>query len=137
MAHMNQEKKKALAPAIKAVLKKYNVKGTIGVRHYSSLVVNLRSGALDFIGVANADNKAAAEWRGQEPHVIKDNYQANPYYAHESGDETVANFFKELVAAMKGQMWYNNSDAQIDYFDTAYYLDINVGNWDKPYVYTK
>lgn len=137
MAHMNQEKKKALAPAIKAVLKKYNVKGTIGVRHYSSLVVNLRSGALDFIGVANADNKAVAERRGQEPHVIKDNYQANPYYAHESGDETVANFFKELVAAMKGQMWYNNSDAQIDYFDTAYYLDINVGNWDKPYVHTK
>ena len=137
MAHMNQEKKKALAPAIKAVLKKYNVKGTIGVRHYSSLVVNLKEGALDFIGVANADNKAAAEWRGQEPHVIEGNYQANPYYAHESGDETVANFFKELVAAMKGQMWYNNSDAQIDYFDTAYYLDINVGQWDKPYVFKK
>lgn len=137
MAHMNQEKKKALAPAIKAVLKKYNVKGTIGVRHYSSLVVNLKEGALDFIGVANADNKAAAERRGQEPYVIEGNYQANPYYAHESGNKKIASFFEELVAAMKGQMWYNNSDAQIDYFDTAYYLDINVGQWDKPYVFKK
>jgi peptidoglycan/xylan/chitin deacetylase (PgdA/CDA1 family) len=31
MAYMNQQKKAALAPAIKAVLKKYNMKGTIAV----------------------------------------------------------------------------------------------------------
>jgi len=41
MAYMNQDKKKALVPQIKAVLKKYGVKGTIGVDNYSSLVVNV------------------------------------------------------------------------------------------------
>lgn len=137
MAHMNQEKKKALAPGIKAVLKKYGVKGTIAVNNYSTLVVNLKEGALDFIGVANADNKAVAERTGRPFYEVKDNYQANPYYAHETSDETVGEFFKELVAAMKGQMWYDNSESQIDYFDTAYYLNINVGNWDKPYVFKK
>jgi len=35
---------------------------------------------------------------------------------------------------MKGADWYDNSDAQTDYFDTAYYVDVNVGKWDKPYI---
>jgi hypothetical protein len=34
---------------------------------------------------------------------------------------------------MKSAGWYDNSDAQIDYFDTAYYYDVNIGNWKKPY----
>ena len=33
MAYVSQEKKKQLAPAIKAVLKKYGMKGSIAVRH--------------------------------------------------------------------------------------------------------
>jgi len=45
MSYMSQEKKKQLAPAIKAVLKKYGVKGSIGVRHHSSLVVNIKEGS--------------------------------------------------------------------------------------------
>jgi hypothetical protein len=30
-------------------------------------------------------------------------------------------------------VWYDNSDSMIDYFDIAYYVDINVGNWNKEY----
>jgi hypothetical protein len=25
----------------------------------------------------------------------------------------------------------------VDYFDTAYYVDVNVGKWNKPYVVTQ
>ena len=137
MAYMSQEMKKELAPAIKAVLKKYNVKGSISVDHHSSLVVTVKEGVLDFIGQANADNKEVAERRGQRFYEVKDNYQANPYYAHESGNKKIGSFFKELVAAMKGSMWYDNSDLMTDYFDTAYYININVGRWDRPYICTK
>ena len=35
---------------------------------------------------------------------------------------------------MKGTTWYNNSDSMSDYFDIAYYLDVNIGKWDKGYV---
>ena len=38
---------------------------------------------------------------------------------------------------MKGNKWYDTSDAMVDYFDTAYYVDINIGKWNKPYVQTK
>lgn len=133
MAYMNQDKKKALAPAVKAVLAKYNVKGTLGVNNYSTLVLNIKEGALDFIGAANAENKATAERTGRPFYEVKDNYQVNPYYAHESSNKKIASFFKELIAAMKGDIWYDNSDIMTDYFDTAYYLDINVGQWNKPY----
>jgi hypothetical protein len=34
---------------------------------------------------------------------------------------------------MKSADWYDRSDSQSDYFDTAYYVDVNVGKWDKPY----
>ena len=37
---------------------------------------------------------------------------------------------------MKGNKWYDKSDAMVDYFDTAYYVDINIGKWNKPYVFT-
>ena len=40
------------------------------------------------------------------------------------------------IAAMKGVGYYNNDDAMIDYFDRAFYININIGNWEKPYVYT-
>jgi hypothetical protein len=141
MAYVSQEMKKDLAPQIKAVLNKYGLKGSIGVRHHSSLVVNIKSGILDLIGASNKHRIEDAKRRGSEPY-INDNYiQVNENYMsewmEEVGESKIAKFYDELVAAMKGVgsqsvAWYNNSDIMIDYFDRAYYIDINVGQWNKP-----
>jgi len=50
MAYMSQEKKAKLAPAIKTILKKHGVKGSIAVRNHSTLVVNISKGSIDFGG---------------------------------------------------------------------------------------
>ena len=140
MAYVSQDMKKALAPAIKNVLKQYGMKGTIGVNNHSSLVVNIKEGVLDLIGIANAKNQEIAERRNMPYYECNGYFQANPYHSDQSGEASA--FFEDLVAAMKGAFtnngpkWYDNSDAMIDYFDTAYYLDINVGKWNKPYVCT-
>ena len=144
MAYVSQEMKKDLAPQIKAVLKKYGLKGSIGVRHHSSLVVNIKSGILDLVGASNRHRIEEAKRRGNEPYI--DNYiQVNENYVSDwmkaSGESMIANFYDELVAAMKGVgsqsvEWYNNSDIMTDYFDRAYYIDINVGQWNKPYEVT-
>ncbi len=138
MAYMNQEQKKQRAPQIKKVLKKYGLKGTIGVRNYSTLYVTIKEGALDFIGAAQKINNDYAEMRGIKP-VIMDNYDTI-HHTHADRyrrfDETIANFIDELAAAMKGDNYYNNDDAMTDYFDRAFYIDINIGNWEKPYIYT-
>lgn len=137
MAYMNQERKAQLAPAINAVFKRYGVKGSISVHNHSTLVVTIKSGALDFIGEANRFNREFAERTGQRFYPVTDYYQANPYKGADAySDPVVGQFFRDLTAAMRGNLWYDNSDIMTDYFDTAYYLSINIGRWNRPYVYT-
>lgn len=116
MAYMNQERKKELAPAIKAVLKKYSMKGTISVNNHSTLVVTLKEGKFRF---------------------NKDHLSVNVYWINEHYTGELKDFLNELHTAMKGDKWYDKSDSMVDYFDTAYYIEINVGRWDKPYVCTE
>ena len=119
MAYISQQDKKDLAPAIKAVLKNYGMKGTIAINHYSSLVVNIQSGVLDFT----------------DHFTHGDGYiQVNTYHIESWYSGTIKKFLSELLKAMKGTKWYNKSDAMVDYFDIAYYMDINIGKWNKPYV---
>lgn len=142
MAYMNKERKAARMPAIKAVLKKYNMKGTVRVRHYSTLVVTLRSGALDLIAFANKHNAEAARTRGWgDAHVITNGRcSINEYYdadnARNLGEEEIGAFIDELTTAMYGDDYYNHNDPMTDYFNCSHYIDINVGEFEKPYVLT-
>ena len=117
MAYMTQEMKKELAPGIKKVLNKYGMKATLGVRS-ATLVVRIKKGELDLVN-DSADGKL--------------HYQINTYWTDRHFTGKSKKFFSELIAAMKGDKWYDNSDAMIDYFDTAYYLDIQAGDWAVPY----
>ena len=64
MAYVSQEMKKALTPAIKAVLKKHRVKASISVNNHSTLCVNIKEGAIDFIGEQNKKNMETCRQRG-------------------------------------------------------------------------
>ncbi len=145
MAHMNQNKKAAIAPQIKAVLKKYRTKGTVAVRHYSTLVVNISESELDLVGAADRWNEYIAERRSYvQRYVVEDNFDVNPFHEvsnmREIGEDTIADFYEELIAAMNGAgsgfANHDNSDIQTDYFDVGWYVDINVGKWNKPFIYT-
>jgi hypothetical protein len=114
MAYISQKDKKELAPAIKAVLKKYNMKGSIGIRNYSTLVVNLKEGSLNLGNIGSIN----VYW-------IEDHFRC-----------IAKNFLNELLVAMKGPNYYNNDDSMTDYYDRSHYTDINVGKWNKPYILT-
>jgi len=136
MAYMNQEKKATIAAQVKPIFKKYDVKGSLAVRNHSTIVVNIKSGSLDFIGNYNALQIARRDI-GRDAHIVTQEYMdVNPYWYQEHFDGVCKEFFEELFAAVKSAEWYNNSDAVIDYFDTAYYFDVNVGRWNKPYELT-
>jgi len=137
MAYMNQEMKASIADQVKPIFKKYGVKGSLAVRHHSTIVVNIKSGPLNFIGNYNA-GQMLRQRRGQDAHIVTQNYlDVNPYWYQEHFVGECKEFFDELFAAVKSAGWYNNSDAMIDYFDTAYYFDVNVGRWNKPYEWKK
>ena len=116
MAYMSQEKKKALMPNIKAVLKKYNVKGSVRVINHAKIAVTLSSGAIDF----------------KAPHGYED---VNHYYIHENYEGIAAQFLTELRDAMNVGN-HNNSNSQFDYFDVGWYIGINIGCYNKHYIYT-
>ena len=123
MAYVSQSLKKQLAPAIKAVLKKYKVKGSIAVNNHSTLVVNLKSGAVDF----------QKDYNGEGAH----HYQINPYWFQDHYEGAAKSFLTELLAAMKPEdVWFDNSDPMTDYFHTAYYVDVNIGRWNQQYEVT-
>ena len=135
MAYCSQQKKKELAPNILSVMKRYGVKGTIAVRNNMTLVVNIKSGKLDITSNWFETIKNNREYTYQESDKPK-SLQVNTYHIDSQYSGIVKDFLNELVAAMKGKDWYNNSDIMTDYFDTAYYLDINIGQWNMPYMWT-
>ena len=124
MAFVSKEDKAILAPGIKAVLAKYKVKGSISVRHNSTLVVKVTKGELDF---------SEYMMRGEYPR----NYiEVNEYWVDEHYSGSVLQFMAEMIAAMKGADFFDESDAQTDYFYRSHYVDLNIGTWIKPYVFT-
>jgi len=134
MAYVSQETKKELSVNIKKVLKKYGMKGTIAVRHHSTLVVNIKSGKLDIIG--NWFNHVT-RFRDTNEYgdvITKPDYMdENVYWINENYTGEVKSFLSELLDAMKGDKWFDKSDIQSDYFHTAWYNDINIVKWNQPY----
>ena len=137
MAYVSQEDKKELAVGIKKVLAKYNVKGTIGVHNHSTIVVRLKSGDMDILSnywevcKANAWKTPPHNQRSEKPTYL----QVNTYYVDSHFTGEVANFLTELVAELKGEKYFNDTDIMTDYFHCSHYVEIDVGNWEKPYVF--
>lgn len=132
MAYMSQERKAKIAPAVKAILKKYGVKGTLSVDRHA-LTLNIKEGVIDFIGNMNAvcgrDFYQVA--RGFTP--VKNDVQVNTYHFGSHFDGPALACLKEVVAAMN-EGNHDNSDIQSDYFDVGWYIHVNIGRWNKPYV---
>jgi hypothetical protein len=116
MAYVSQDTKAKLAPGIKAVLKRYKMKGTVAVRHNSTLTVNLKEGSIDF-GASLLN--------------------INTYHIDTNHTGVAQKFLTELVSAMKGPDYFDHSDIGSDYFFCSHYVAINIGKWDKPYIQTR
>ena len=130
MAYINS----ADVAQIRKELKESFPKFKFGVRKDNSLavLVTIKSGPTDFSDLFKDEYSQRKQYA-----------QINPYHL-ESFYGRHADFFGKIVDIVKtapargegyhkGRGYYNNSDAMIDYFDTAYYFDINIGAWDKPY----
>ena len=135
MAYMNQERKAKITKMLKPILAKYKVKGSLSVRNHSTIVLTLKSGAIDFIGNSNrvCGNDFYQVQRGFKP-TTSGYDQVNPYWFQDHYDGDAKAFLTEAFKALKSADWYDESDAMIDYFNIAYYVDINIGKWDRPYI---
>lgn len=138
MAYMNQDRKALISKMLKPILKKYGVKGSLSVRNHSTICLTLKSGNIDFIANSNrvCGNSPYQVSRGFRPNT-QGYCDVNQFWFHEHYDGDAKAFLTEAYAALRSAGWYDRSDAMVDYFDTAYYMDINIGKWSKPYEVTK
>lgn len=136
MAYMNQEMKKKISEKVKPILAKYKIKGTLSVRNHSTIVLTLKSGKAGKVDFVDSINRTV----GNNPYYrnfrkVEDGHvQVNQYYIKDHFDGDAKECLEELYEAMKAANWFDKSDIMTDYFHTAYYIDINVGKWDTPYV---
>ena len=137
MAYMSQENKAKIAPKIKAILAKYKVKGSLAVRNHMTLCLNLKSGSIDFIANSNTvcGNSHYQVASGFKPRTSGYD-QVNPYHFKDHYDGKALAFMQEVFHAMNDGN-HDRSDIQSDYFDVGWYVDVNIGKWNKPYLLAK
>jgi len=119
MAHMTQEKKKAIAEELKKVVPK-NWKYSLRVRHHTTIVFTLRSGPKEIIQKLLEEQPTTYCWN------INDYYPEHSFTGETL--ETVRSIIKCLNTGN-----FDNSDSQTDYFHVGHYVNFYVGEWDKPF----
>jgi hypothetical protein len=142
MAYMSQEYKAKLAPTIKAICKKYNVKASLAVRNHSTLALNIKSGDINFIEnyiFTDAAKPHANKMTADQIEYLRAQkaIDVNPYWYQEHFSGKSKAFLKEVIAAMYGPDYFDHSDAQTDYFHCSHYIDVNIGRWNQPYALVK
>ena len=134
MAYMNQDRKAAIAPVVKNILKKYGLKGSLRVRNHITLCLTIRSGQIDF--VSNYLDTVGSNAHNQKWIEEKNNIDVNVYHYRNHFDGRAREALAELINAMN-QGNYDNSQIEYDYFDRGWYVDVEVGRWNQPYTVTE
>jgi len=133
MAYISTEEVAAIRKELKAQLPQY--KFSVTKHHHSSVTVAFMKGP------AFAEFQSRDRYTGEfkddviEGHEQLNHHWAMDFYGEENGAliKKVEEIIKSAPAKAGGREWYDKSDAMTDYFDTAFYMSIHVGKWDKPY----
>jgi hypothetical protein len=125
MTYISKEEKTAKAIALRALGKQYGVKLTVARRHHSTIELNIAAGKIDFF----------SEYQGEKGFYGENYLSVNTFYIDEHfTGESKAFLLKAFDILNNGN--HNNSDIMIDYFDIGFYVDINIGKYNKPYQLT-
>ena len=95
--------------------------------------VTIKSGPTDFSSIFNKD-----QYSQSRQYVQINGYHIDSFYGeHAEFLKKVQQIIKTAPARgegyHKGTGYYDRSDAMTDYFDTAYYIHLNIGSWNQPY----
>lgn len=137
MAYMNQERKAKIVTNLKGVIPK-DWKYSVAVRHHSTIVMTIAAAPFDLMGIMKAKADEEARLEGRESYLKDATYHSiNPYHweRHYGFDAELRDIFGKIFAAMNDGN-HDRSDPMTDYFDVGWYVEVNVGRWDKPFVFT-
>lgn len=142
MAYISAEDVKAIRTELKAAFPKWK----FGVRKGSgslSVDVTVLQGDIDFIEsycAKDVDANSAA-WARKDRTVQINQYWIKDHWAHAPKARDALIRINEIMhnapGRAGGKAFYDNSDAMIDFFDTAFYTHLSVGSYNKPYALVK
>jgi hypothetical protein len=134
MAYISTEEVAAIRKQLKAEMPEY--KFSVKKCHHSSVTVAFMKGP------AWEEFQTRDRYTGEYKDATMDAHeQLNHRWATDFYGEKNGAIIKKVEKIIKtaphkagvGDLWYDRSDSQSDYFDTAFYMSIHVGQWDKPY----
>lgn len=134
MAYMNQERKAAIAAELRKVVPA-GWKYTLAVRNRSTIVMTIREAPVDLLQeVVDRVSRPAPplQYRDRSQAILADRHVVlNQYCLRLQLDASLETFEAITAALNKGN--HNRSDIQTDYFDVGWYVDLQIGTWDKPF----
>lgn len=117
MAYVTATQVKQTREALKMAFPDFKFMVRKGPGSSSSINVSIMSGPLDFGNPQGGKT-------------------VNPYHVGSMYESHVVPFLEAVIKVIKygtERQYYDNSDPMTDYFDTAFYLDVEMGRWEKPY----
>lgn len=136
MAYMSQEKKSKIAADLKKALKGVNIKYSLSVRNHSTIVMTIYASEFDFFNDVVFTNYTLLQ---DSPEIAREKLReqgylhVNPYWYHEHFVGRSKKFF-ELIFPILNKGNHDRSDIMTDYFDVGWYVDVNIGKWNKAYI---
>ena len=121
---------------IRAALKKAypGFKLSVSKNTYSSTVqIKILSGPLNFWNLKEYSNNLY-----ENDNFNLNGYRINHYHLHfyKEFESFFSDMIKIIKTAATDNQWYDNSDPMTDYFSTAFYISIQIGDSLKPYILT-
>ena len=132
MAYFTQEQKAKMAPKVKLICKKYGVNASLSVYNHSVVVLKIKAASIDFINnyneVLSHDFYRTAAGQGPATGTLS----LNPHHYSSAFTGQCLACLNELFDTLN-EGNHDNSDIQSDYFDVGWYVDVNIGSWNKPF----
>jgi len=131
MAYINTAEVTEIRNALKVKFGK-KFKFSVRRRDHHAVTVAILSGPTDF----------SAMWEGLVPGDYGHGHSSiNTYHITKDRYGKHVKLFNEIVDIIKtapakapnGRAWFDESDSMVDYFHTAFYFDLDIGKWDRPY----
>lgn len=126
MAYINQADKKIIKSNLDKVMPK-GWKFSLSIQHSMKITLNIKSAPVDLVDIVSTNY-------GKE---VKPSYiSVSQYYIGDIFNKfpELKTTFEQILTAMKSANWFDKSDSQSDYFHTAYYIDITLGTFEKPFL---
>ena len=125
MAYITAQETAQIRKSLKATFPQFKFKVNMSSGHHGVNVIIL-AGPTDFSDILLFDGKKVNNVNINEFHLYH-------YKQHEP-------FLKQVVDIIKtasDNKWYDRSDSMTDYFDTAFYIHLSIGDWQSDYICKK